>query len=220
MRKRTRLATTVGATVLGLTAMSGMAQADTGGLGLPLDLTGPLAQTGPVGRTVDGVVKQATTGTRSSGGSGVGLDLPVRLRLGTPGASGASGDGRGSSPVVRAGVKASVKASANPLSARARLNLHLCAHPPQQCGPVPAPPSPIPPGPPTPPPVPPVGNPAPPPPVALDENGTAAGSLTVIGDSLPFTGGPLGALALLGATAVLTGAAAVAGSRLKAGSGA
>jgi hypothetical protein len=45
----------------------------------------------------------------------------------------------------------------------------------------------------------------------------AANSLTAGGTSLPFTGGPIGALALLGATSVLTGAAGIAGSRLKTG---
>src|SRR4051812_29571335 len=55
MRKSARLVTTAGVTVLGLTAMSGMAQADTGGLKLPVDLTGPLAKTGPLGKTVDDV---------------------------------------------------------------------------------------------------------------------------------------------------------------------
>jgi hypothetical protein len=206
MRKRTRLATTAGVTVLGFTAMSGLngiAQADTGGLGL--DLTGPLAKTGPVGKTVDGVVKNTT---RSSGPR---LNLPVHVDLGAPSSAGRS------APSVHAGVKASVGTS--PLSARVRVR--LCAQSPQQCrqapsppSPVPpTPPSPIPPAPPTPPPAPPVENPLPKPPVAV---APAAGSLRVIGGSLPFTGGPIGMLALLGATAVLTGAAGVAGSRWKA----
>jgi hypothetical protein len=223
MRKRTRLATTAGVTVLGFTAVSGMtglsatAHADTVGLGLPVDLTGPLAKTGPVGKTVDTVVKQTTSGSHGSGGSGLRVNLPVNLRLG-----GSRSSGR-SAPVVKTGVKTSVKASTNPLAVRARVNVHLCAHPPQECGPIPSPPSPvpptppipIPPGPPTPPPAPPVGNPSTPLPPGAAE--PAASSLTVIGDSLPFTGGPIGALTLLGATAVLTGAAGVAGSRRKAG---
>jgi len=218
MRKRARLATTAGVTVLGFTAMSGIAQADTSGLGLPLDLTGNLAKTGPVGKTVDGVVKQTTrsSSTRSSGGSGLlDLNLPVHLRLGAPQGS---GSGRHSAPVVKAGVKAGLKVSTNPLAVQARLGAHLCAHPPQECGRVPSPPSPIPPAPPTPPPTPPVGNPLPPglPPGA---GGLTQGSssLTVGGDSLPFTGGPIGALTLLGAAAILSGAAGVAGSRLRFG---
>jgi hypothetical protein len=223
MRKRTRLATTAGVTVLGFTAVSGMtglggtAHAETGGLGLPLDLTSPLAKTGPVGKTVDKVVKQTTSGTRGSGGSGLRVNLPVNLSLGAPRSAGRS------APVVKTGVKASVKASTNPLAVQARVNVHLCAHPPQECGPIPSPPSPIPPtppipippGPPTPPPAPPVGNPSVP--ALPGAAAPAASSLTVIGDSLPFTGGPIGALALLGATAVLTGAAGVAGSRLRSG---
>jgi hypothetical protein len=217
MRKRARLATTAGMTVLGFTAMSGIASADTGGLGLNLDLTGPLAKTGPIGKTLDGVVKQTThpSSTRSSGGSILNLNLPIHLRLGAPEGS---GSGRHSAPVVKADVKAGVKVSTNPLAVQAKVGAHLCAHPPQECGRVPSPPSPIPPAPPTPPPTPPVGNPLPPavPPGAGGlTNGSS--SLTVGGDSLPFTGGPISALTLLGAAAVLTGAAGVAGSRLRFG---
>jgi hypothetical protein len=209
MRKSARLVTTAGVTVLGLTAMSGMAQADTGGLKLPVDLTGPLAKTGPLGKTVDDVVKQTTSGTRHSSGPGLRVNLPVDLRLGAP----ARRSGGHSAPAVHAGVKASVKVA--PLSVRASVNLRVCAEPPREC--VPNPPSPIPPAPPvppTPPPTPPVGMPLTPRPPA--EAASASGSLTAIGDSLPFTGGPIGALTLLGATAVLTGAAGVAATRRKA----
>jgi hypothetical protein len=214
MRKSVRLVTTAGVTVLGLTAMSGMAQADTGGLKLPVDLTGPLAKTGPLGKTVDGVVKQTTSGTRHSAGSGLHVNLPIDLRLGAP----ARKPGGHPAPAVHVGVKASVKASVAPLSVQAGVSLRLCAQPPREC--VPSPPNPIPPVPPappvppTPPPTPPVGMPLTPRPPA--EVASAAGSLTAIGDSLPFTGGPIGALTLLGATAVLTGAAGVAASRRKA----
>jgi hypothetical protein len=214
MRKSVRLVTTAGVTVLGLTAMSGMAQADTGGLKLPVDLTGPLAKTGPLGKTVDDVVKQTTSGTRHSAGSGLHVSLPLDLRLGAP----SRRSGGRPAPAVHAGVKASVKASVAPLSVRADVSLRLCAQPPREC--VPSPPSPIPPAPPappvppTPPPTPPVGMPLTPRPPA--EVASAAGSLTAIGDSLPFTGGPIGALTLLGAAAVLTGAAGVAASRRKA----
>jgi hypothetical protein len=206
MRKRTRLATTAGVTVLGFTAMSGMAQADTGGLGLPVDLTGPLAKT-PLGKTVDGVVKPSAK--RSSG---LHLNLPLQVRLGAPQRSGHP------APAVHAGVKASVGTS--PLSAR--VSLRLCAQPPQQCRRVPSPPSPVPPSPPSPippapptPPPAPVGNPLPPKPPAVAA--PSSGSVSVIGGSLPFTGGPIGALTLIGATAVLAGAGGVAASRRKAG---
>ena len=214
MRKSVRLVTTAGVTVLGLTAMSGVAQADTGGLKLPVDLTGPLAKTGPLGKTVDNVVKQTTSGTRHSAGTGLRVNLPVDLRLGAP----ARKSGGHSAPAVHAGVRASVKVPVARVSVRAGVNLRLCAQPPREC--VPNPPSPIPPTPPappvppTPPPTPPVGMPLTP--RAPAEASAAAGSLTAIGDSLPFTGGPIAALTLLGATAVLTGAAGVAGTRRKA----
>jgi hypothetical protein len=195
MRKRARLATTAGVTVLGFTAMSGMggtAHADSGGLGLPGDLTGTL------GKTVDGVLKPVTDATKPH----LQVKVPVKVRLGVP----ASGP---SSPAVKARVKAGVKVSAGPLSVRAGVNVRLCA----PCGRRPAPPSPIPPAPPTPPPAPPVMNPIPAPPGAGKT--PAAGSLTVLGNALPFTGGPIGALAFLGVAAIVTGAAGVAGSRLK-----
>jgi hypothetical protein len=208
MRKRTRLATTAGVTVLGFTAMSGMAQAGAETRGTSLtDLTGPLAGTGPLGKTVDRVVDRTTK-------PALRLNLPVRVRLGAPRGSTPA---RHEPPEVRAGVKASVRASTDPLAVRARVSLHLCAHPPQQCGPVPAPPNPIPPGPPTPPPVPPVGAPTPPAAAPPGVSTPSANALTVIGDALPFTGGPVGALALVGAAAVLTGAASVAGSRFRFG---
>jgi hypothetical protein len=215
MRKRTRLATTAGVTVLGFTAMSGMAQADTGRPNLSPDLPGTLGRTvDGVTKTVGGVVEKTTSGTRSSSQPGLRVDLPVHVRLGAPRRSGGGSKDR-SAPEVKAGVKASVRASADGVKASVRL--HLCAHPPQQCGPVPAPPNPIPPGPPTPPPAPPVGNPTPPEATPPGATAPAAGSLTVAGDSLPFTGGPIGVLALLGATAVLTGAAGIAGSRFRFG---
>lgn len=205
MRKRVRLATTAGLTVLGFTAMSGVAQADTGGgLGLT-DLTGSLARTGPVGETVDGVVKQATG---SSGQPGLHLSVPLNLRLGAPRSSAPSGH---SAPVVKAHVKAGVGASVAPVGLNARVNARLCAGSPTQCGEhVPSPPIPIPPAPPTPPPPTPIGNQPP-----AGTSAQSASSLTVGGNSLPFTGGPIGALALLGVAAVATGAAGVAASRLR-----
>jgi hypothetical protein len=212
MRRRVRLATTAGVTVLSFTAMSGMAEADTGGgLGLP-DLTSPLAATtGTVGKTVDGVVKQ-TTG--SSGGSGLRLSLPAGVSLGAPRSSAAGN----TAPAVKAHVKAGLKASVAPVGVRARVNLRLCAGSATRCGErVPSPPIPIPPAPPTPPPPTPIGSqpPSAPPGTGSGTSAQSAGSLTISGDSLPFTGGPVGTLALLGVAAVVTGAAGVAASRLR-----
>lgn len=204
MRKRVRLATTAGVTVLGFTAMSGVAQADTGGgLGLS-DLTGSLAKTGPVGKTVDGVVKK----------TGLDVNLPVDVRLGAPRPSAPA---HHSAPVVKAHVGAGVKASVAPVAVRARVNVRLCAGAPAQCGDrAPNPPTPIPPAPPTPPPTPPVGTQPPPPPGSdSGTSATSAGATTAAGDSLPFTGGPVGTLALLGAAAVVAGAGGVAASRLR-----
>jgi hypothetical protein len=207
MRKRVRLATAAGLTALGFTAMSGVAQADTGG-GLVSGLTGSLAKTGPVGETVDGVVNQAT-GSSSSGHSGVHLSVPVDLGLGSSRSSGHS------APAVKAHVKAGVKASVAPVAVRARVNARLCAGAPAQCGErAPSPPIPIPPAPPTPPPTPPIGT-QPPGGTGSGTQAQSANSLTIGGGSLPFTGGPLGTLALLGAAAVVTGAGGVAASRLR-----
>jgi hypothetical protein len=206
MRTRTRLATTAGVTVLGFTAMGGMAQADTGGLGHATDLTGPLE------KTVGGVVKKTPVHrTLGSSGSDLHVNLPVRVRLRVPPAS-----DNGSAPSV--GLKTSLKASLNPPAARVKVSLGLCDGPPQDCGSRPAPPIPVPPGPPVPPPVPPTppapNPPAPPAPPAGNVP-ASAGSLTVIGNALPFTGGPIGVLAFVGVAALLTGAAGVAGSRLR-----
>jgi hypothetical protein len=203
MRTRTRLATTAGVTILGFTAMGGMAQADTGGLRLPTDLTGTL------GKTVGGVVQNTPVrDTLGSSGSGLHVNLPVRVRLAAPPAS-----GNGSAPSV--GLKTSLKASLNPPAARVKVSLGLCDGP-QDCGSRPVPPIPVPPGPPVPPPVPPTPPiPSAPPAPPADTVPASAGSLTVIGNALPFTGGPIGVLAVVGVAALLTGAAGVAGSRLR-----
>jgi hypothetical protein len=208
MRKRTRLVTTAGVTVMGFAAMSGMAQADTGGLGL----------TGPLGKSVSGLVKQKTSPThrtQSSSRSGLHLNLPLRVRLKVPPTS-----GKAKSPVVD--VKAPVKAAIDPAVGHVKLALTLCVSLPEECGrPNPGPqPSPTPPGPPEPPspPSPPGTNPPVPPALPALPVGNvpaSSGSLAVAENALPLTGGPIGTLAFLGAAAVLTGAAGVAGSRLR-----
>lgn len=229
MRTRTRLATTASLTILGCTTMSGIAQADTGGSGL----TGGL--TGSVSRTVGGVVKQTTTQTsrtvrqvtsqtsrtvrQATAGSAGGLH--VRLRLSEPSAPG-RGAARG--PAVGAGVDASLG------GARVKASLGLCAGC-QAPNPTPQPPPtpPTPPSPPVPPSppgsqppgsqppgsVPPVARPplAVPPALALP---AGKAELQTIDSALPYTGGPIGAMAFLGAIAVVTGAAAVIGARPKA----
>jgi len=119
MRTSTRLATTAGVTVLGLTAMSGFAQADTGGL------VGGL--TGTLSNTVGGVVKTATgaSSTKSSSKSGKPvLNLPVHVHAGVPSGSGGGGGGKSRQAksrgeVASANADASVKASVSPLAANA-----------------------------------------------------------------------------------------------------
>jgi hypothetical protein len=209
MRNRARLAVTV----LGFAALSGMggtAHADSGGgLGLNLDLSGTLGKAGPLGKTVDGVVKN-TLGSPS-----VHVKVPVHARVSTPRPA------RRSSPVVKPVVKADVKAGADvalsPLSVRAGVQARVCAGPLLACARRPGPPNPVPPlpEPPNPPPAPPPANkPAPASPVVA-VHGPSSATLNVIGTALPFTGGPVGVLALLGVLAVVTGAAGVAASRLR-----
>jgi hypothetical protein len=207
MRKRARLAATAGVTVLGFTALSGMggtAHADSGGgLGLPVDLS--LGKDGPLGKTVDGVLKN----TLGSSGSGVHVKVPVHARVSTPAP-------RPARRALKADAEAGVHVSLKPLSVHAVVQARLCAGPPLECARRPAPPSPIPPppAPPTPPPTTPVTNPPASPPAAAG-HGPASATLNVIGTALPFTGGPTGALAFLGVLAVVTGAAGVAGSRVR-----
>ncbi|GAA4613298.1 hypothetical protein GCM10023195_57420 [Actinoallomurus liliacearum] len=211
MRTRTRLATTAGLTILGGTALSGVAQADTGGL----DLTGGL--TGPVSRTVGGALTKTTTQTSRTVRKATGVDLRVRVRLpGTPRAGTRPG---------RAAVRAGLGASLG--GAHLKASLGLCAgcqapNPAPQPPPTtPAPPnpptSPNPPGSPPPGSTPPVARPpAVPPALGLPKG---KGELMTIRSALPplpYTGGPIGAMAFLGAIAVVTGAAAVIGARPKA----
>jgi hypothetical protein len=214
MRKRARLATTAGVTVLGFTALSGMggtAHADSGGgLGLPIDLSGTLGKAGPLGKTVDGVLKNTLSSPASH------AKAPVRPRASTP----ASPRARRSSPALSADVRAGVNVSLNPISVHAVARVRLCAGPVLVCARPPAPPNPIPPppAPPNPPPTQnrPPGQPVQPvTPAVVADHGPASGTLNVIGNALPFTGGPTGALAFLGVLAVVTGAAGVAGSRVR-----
>jgi hypothetical protein len=211
MRKRARLAATAGVTVLGFTVLGGMggtAHADSGGgLGLNVDLSGTLGKDGPLGKTVDGVLKNTL------GSPGVHVKAPVHARVRTP----APRPARHSSPAVKADVRVGADISLNPLSVHAAVQARLCAGPPLECARRPAPPSPVPPppAPPNPPPAPPGKN-LPVSPVVAD-HGPASATLNVIGNALPFTGGPVGALAFLGVLAVVTGAAGVAGSRLRFG---
>ncbi len=201
---------TAGVTAVSFTAMSGMAQAaqaDTVGL------------TGSLGKTVGGLLGAPAAAHQKDhpshqiglgiDKSGVHLNLPVRLHvpLGPP-----AKDGHGPALNVKAPARVSVG------HGHAKVSLGLCVGVPRGCGsrpdPTPQPP-PTPPTQPTPPP------PAPPitaPPVSGPPVSTvpdSAGSLAVARDALPFTGGPIGTLALVGATAILTGAAGVAGSRLR-----
>jgi hypothetical protein len=198
MRKCARLAATAGITAAGLTAMSGVAQADTSGTGLVGGLTGA------VGRTVGGLVDRPAAEHRTAANQGVRLSLPVRVPL-------PAGHGAGAHPVVD--VKAPVKASVT--KGRIRLAAGLCVSIPAECASVPNPipePPPTPPAPPTPPPG---QNPPAPPAAPIGIVPASTGSLAVARDALPMTGGPIGTLALIGAATVLTGAASVAGSRLR-----
>lgn len=210
MRTRTRLATTAGVTVLGFAAMGGIAQADTGGLGLS-GLTDPLTKT--LGGVVSQVVPTSKTSTHSPA-----LNLPIHVHAKVPALLPRTDTARRDRGWTRteatpnrgnlatANVDAALNAS--PRGVQARANVGLCASLSEDCGatqnpPAPPPPPPGPPG--QPPQGPPSGN-AP----------TATGS-TAVGNnkSLPFTGGPIGSLVFLGALSVLTGAGAVGASRLR-----
>ncbi|MCO6011279.1 hypothetical protein NE236_40650 [Actinoallomurus purpureus] len=228
MRTRTRLATTAGLTILGGTALSGVAHAETGGLGLG-DLTTP------VSKTVSGVVKttdrtsrtvrKATSGTsRRSTGSGLHVNLPVGVSLSARRASASAGVNASvggthieASLGLCAGCSAPRPAPGSP-PAPAPGNPPGQPNPPGAQPPGAQPPGAQPPG--SPPPV--VQPPVAQPPVARPPLSAPAGrgELATVGGTgrpaLPYTGGPLGALAFLGAIAVVTGAAAVIGARPKA----
>ncbi|MFL6055975.1 MAG: hypothetical protein ACJ72W_24175 [Actinoallomurus sp.] len=208
MRTHTRLAATAGLTILGGTALSGIAHADTSALGL----TGGL--TGPVSRTVDGLVNKTTTQASRTVQKTTGVGLRVRVRL--PGPS-AAGNGRTHG---RAAIGAGLRASLGGVGVKASLG--LCAGC-QAPNPTPQPP-PAPPNPPNPPGSQPPGS-APPvgrPPVAAPPASGLPGGMSELMTirsalpSLPYTGGPIGAMAFLGAMAVVAGAAAVVGARPKA----
>ncbi len=206
MRTRTRLAATAGLTVLGCTAMSGVAQADTGGLD-------PIGLTAPVVKSVTGTVNDTThalSGQRS-GGSGPSVHLPVRLHVALP----AAPTGR------RAGVSAGVNAGvgASPKGVRAHAAVRLCAG---DCGRAPSPTPQPPPVPPVPPPAPAPNPPVFPPPVAQPPaaNVPPVAVHDVLAkappSALPYTGGPIGTLLFLAAIALTAGTAAVVVARPKA----
>jgi hypothetical protein len=199
MRTRTRLVTTAGVTVLGFTAMGGMAQADTGGLGLS-NLTSPLT------KTVSGVVKQTVPTSSSTRDSGRSLDPAVHVR-----APSTPRTGGGSSSAQRSGgsvATADVDAAADTSPAQARASVGLCASLAEECGAEPSQPSQ---------PTNPPGQPNQPPQAPSGKAPTATGSITAVGksQSLPFTGSPIGTLAFLGVLSVLTGAAGVTASRVR-----
>jgi hypothetical protein len=202
MRKRTRLVTTAGVTVLGFTAMSGMAQADTGGLGLS-------GLTSGVTKTLGGVVNRVapTSKTASHDSS---LNIPVHLPLKVPSTTRSTTSTRRSwarTEASRRGSLATADVNANVNARQVSANVGLCASLAEECGAQQSPPSQPPGQPPGQPPAqPPAANPP-----------AATGSITAGGDngSLPFTGGPIGSLAFLGALSVLTGAGAVGASRIR-----
>lgn len=214
MRTSARLAATAGMTVLGVTAMSGMAQADTGGLGGLGGLTGPLT------KTVNGVVKStlnapstsrsSSSSTRSSHGTSLNLPLHVRVRLPDATAPSRHRGTRHGSTHSREGSLATVDVNAviDP-DPQVQASVGLCASLAQECGVQSAPPSP-----PAPPPAQPPG-PAPVRPPGVNAPATASGSQVHGAGSLPFTGGPIGSLAFLGAMSILTGAAGIATSRVR-----
>jgi hypothetical protein len=223
MHKSARLATTAGATVLTFVAMSGVAQADPVG-----DLTGGLTD------TVGGVVNSVTGGTvrvsspsrpeaesdgggsdSGSGGSGggspaVSVDGPVHADVGLQARS-SPNNGTQVNADVNAGVR-SASGQGDAISAGVSVGVDTCGLAPAECDEAPpdTPPSPGP------------GAPSPgTPPGATGPMGGGPGlapgaTEATLRETLPITGGPLGALTGIGLLAVLTGSAAVAGSRIRA----
>ncbi|GAA2092779.1 hypothetical protein [Actinomadura alba] len=214
MRLVSRAVTTAGATVLGITVMGGMAQADTATRD-PSLLSGLTDTVTGTTELVDGLVSTVAdpgapardSRPKSTRPPGLGVDARVETPAAGP---------------LRASAGASVRVSAQSgLSARAAADVCLGT---ASCGNGGTPP--IPPRPPTEPGSPPVPSPppapsAPPaaPPVAAGEAGalpTATGTVT---GSLPFTGGSIDTLAGVAGALVLTGAAALAATRRRARDG-
>lgn len=203
MRTPTRLAATAGLTVLGCTAMTGVAQADTGGFD-------PTGLTAPVVKSVTGTVNHTTRvlPERHSGGSGPSLHLPADLNVALPAARTGGRSG------VSAGVHAGVGAS--PKGVHAHAALRLCAG---DCGgSVPSPTPQPPPAPPTPPPAPAPPGSNPPPPVAKPPAVNAPAAVhdvlaRALPSALPYTGGPIGTLIFLAAIALTAGTAAIVVAR-------
>jgi hypothetical protein len=156
-----------------------------------------------------------TSTSRSSGAKpllSVGLNGPVRAGA-KVGAQSSPGNG------TQANV--SVNASAgNLLSASVNVGVDTCGFAPEVCGMVPPPDNPPAPPPPGTPPG--TGTPPAPPPGVTGPSGAGpsapgatASMPSSMQETLPFTGSPVGTLALIGLAAVLMGSAAVGGSRLR-----
>jgi hypothetical protein len=240
MHKRTRLATTAGATVLTFVALGGVAQADPLG-----DATDGLTDTlGGVVNTVTGGVVHLSTSTSSSGSGSTSSSTSTRTSKPSSGSSSTSSGGDPSVSVgldgpvhantrIRAnsspgnGTQAGVSVNAGVrrpagrgdlLRASLNVGVDTCGFAPEECGQTGAPPPVVPPGTGQPPAMPPgVGGPpgAGPAGTGATIPGVAAPAPSTMKESLPFTGGPLGALTGVGVAAVLTGAAAVGASRIR-----
>jgi hypothetical protein len=245
MRKGRRLATTAGATVLTFVALGGVAQADplgdaTGGLtdtlgGVVDSVTGGAVHlsTAPDSATQSTAKSTPTSRTtskstsRSSGGSdpalSVGVDGPVHANVQVR-ANSSPGNGTQANVSVGAGVR-QPSGRGDLIGASVNVGVDTCGFAPEACGMVPPPVNP-PGNPPGNPPSTPPGTGAPPaaPPGVTGPSGAgpsapgaAASVPSSMKESLPFTGGPIGALAAIGLAAVVTGSAAVGASRLRLG---
>ncbi|HEX6469983.1 MAG TPA: hypothetical protein VF069_12875 [Streptosporangiaceae bacterium] len=240
MQKRARLATTAGATVLTFVALGGVAQADPLG-----DATDGLTDTlGGVVNTVTGGVVNLSTPTSTSGSSStstsksktasrsssaskagssggdpslnIGLNGPVHANTRVK-ANSSPGNGTQASVSVNAGVRG-LNGRGDLLRASLNVGVDTCGFAPEECGQTGAPPPVVPPGSGPPPSTPPgvTGPPgAGPAGTGATIPGVAAPAPSTMKESLPFTGGPLGALTGIGVAAVLTGAAAVGASRVR-----
>jgi hypothetical protein len=227
MHKGRRIATTAGATVLTFVALGGVAQADplgdaTGGLtdtlgGVLDSVTGGAVH---LSSSSDSAAQSASTSRAGSGGTdpsiGVGLDGPVhantRVRVNS-----SPGNGTQADVSLNAGVRR-LSGRGDLISASVNVGLDSCGFAPEACGMVP--PGDTPGGPPVSPPNTGTRPPTPPGvtgPAGAGPGGPGAATTSAMKESLPFTGGPIGALALIGLAAVLTGSAAVGGSRLRFG---
>jgi hypothetical protein len=224
-----RLATTAGATVLTFVALGGMAQADPVG-----DTTDGLTDTlgGVTDSVTDGVTDTVTGGavrlpspltSSSRPGDGGAPLIAVRLRgpvhVNTKVKLGSSpGNGTQADVSLDAGVRLP-SGRGDLLRASVGVGVDTCGFAPEECGltgaPPPVAPPAAPPGSGAPPATPPgVGGPTGAGPSAPGAAASTS-SMMKMKRTLPFTGGPLGALTTAGLAAVVTGSAAVAGSRFR-----